>query len=86
MHPQYCRTVGDLECRAEKRTPTKELQSTQFTGGGNGDPGRMEMHFFNTTKVVDVGVKVGGAVQESQCLAGVWTYVKVHLGLTFFRT
>lgn len=32
----------------------------------------MEMCFFNTTKVIDVGVKAGGAVQESQCLAGMW--------------
>lgn len=32
----------------------------------------MEMYFFNITKVVDVGVEIGGTVQESQCLASVW--------------
>lgn len=28
-------TVGNLERWAEKKTRTKECQSTQFTGGGN---------------------------------------------------
>lgn len=60
-----CRMVGNPGCQPDKK-PQTELQSTHFTGGGNRGLGRKEVGLFNTTKVVDVRVKVGGAVQESQ--------------------
>lgn len=41
-------------------------------------PSLTEMCFFNATKVVGVGVKVGGGVQESWCVV---TYAKLPPGL-----
>lgn len=61
MHSQSCRTVGNLEGQAEKKTPSLT-----------------EMCFFKATKVVGIGVKVGGGVQESWCVV---TYAKVPPGL-----